>query len=124
MKIESSHNTPYVNLSLEENVFEISGHAFSDKINDIFSDILEWIDTEIPKLSQTLVCEIKLDVFSSVTYKNLFNVLQKLEAFVTDEGKDIRIKWYSDPEDGDNYDMADDIRDLYDLPFEIVLSKK
>jgi hypothetical protein len=118
MKIEKTNNSPGVYLSIEENVFEISGNAFSDSINEVFSDILDWVDGNIPKLQSELECIFSLNVFNSVTYKNILNILHKFEVF-NKNGKKISVIWYYNADDDDMYDLAMDMKELYNIPFEI-----
>jgi hypothetical protein len=120
MKKEKTNNSPGVYLSIEENVFEISGNAFSDSINDVFSEILEWIEINIPKLQNELVCVLSLNVFNSVTYKNVLFIFHKFEIF-NKNGKKISVAWYCNPEDDDMYDLAVDMKELYNIPFEIII---
>jgi hypothetical protein len=118
MKIEKTNNSPSVYLSIEDMIFEISGNAFSDFSNDIFADVLEWIDVNIPGLESELVCKFSLDVFNSVTYKNILNILHKFEIF-NKKGKKISVVWYCKPDDEDMYELAFDMKELYNIPFDI-----
>ncbi len=118
MKIEKTNNTPAVHLSLEDNLFSITGNSFSDAANDIFIEIINWIDLNIPKLENELVCHLSLSVFNSVTYKNLLNIFQKFEIFIR-KGKKIRVDWFCDSEDEDILELVEDIKELYNIPLEI-----
>ena len=50
MKMKKTQNTPSVYLSLEDSKFEIIGDSYSDQSVKIYSDILNLIDLEFPKL--------------------------------------------------------------------------
>jgi hypothetical protein len=60
-----------------------------------------------------------MDVFNSVTYKNILNILHKFEKLIK-TGKKIRVKWYCKPDDEDMYDLSVDMQELYNIPFEII----
>jgi hypothetical protein len=120
MKQERSNTTPYINLSLEENTFEIKGNAFSNGANDLFSEIMDWVDSNIPQLENELECVFALHVLNSVTQKSLLCIFQKLDVFLK-QGKKLKVVWYCDPNDEDLIDLADDIQRFYSIPIEVRL---
>ena len=123
MKKEKTHNTPLVYLSVEDCVFEITGNSFSDQADEVFADIIKWIDNELPTLQCSLICNFYLNVFNSITYKNILSILQKIEELCK-KGKEISVVWKYDSDDEDNLELAEDISELFDIPFEIVEKKK
>ena len=119
MKIENTENTPYIHLSPEESKFEIIGDSFSDQADKIYSDILKWIDSEFPKLQSKINCVFYFSVLNSVTYKNILSILKSFEEYIK-KGKEISVDWYYDKGDDDNFDLAKDISELFEVPFNII----
>ena len=118
MIIKETDSTPLVKLSIEECLFEIKGFSFSNEADFFYKPILEWIDKEIPMLECELNCEFYIPLFNSTTFKYLLNMMAKFKRF-TDKGKKIKVTWYYDPDDDDNADSAQDIRELFNIPFEL-----
>ena len=114
-----THNTPFVNLSVENCYFEITGNSFSDQSDDVFAEILKWIDDELPKLECHLTCVFYLNVFNSITYKNILSILKKFED-LRKNGKEISVDWCCHIEDEDNLELANDIKALFKIPFNII----
>ena len=119
MLIEKTVNIPYIHLSLEESKFEIIGNSYSDRADNIFAGILEWIDSELPKLQSKLNCVFYLSILNSVTYKNILNILKKFEEYL-ENGKEISVNWYYDRRDEDNLELANEINKLYNISLNII----
>lgn len=119
MQLEQTKNTPYVNIDIENNIFEIKGPSYSEDIVEMYVPITEYIEKNISKLAGTLECELYFDVLNSISHKKIFQILITLNNFYQ-EGKDITIKWYYDADDEDILEMGEDLMELIDIPFDII----
>ncbi|MCF6365324.1 MAG: DUF1987 domain-containing protein [Bacteroidales bacterium] len=118
MYIKETKSTPFVQLSIEDCIFQIKGLSFSDETDSFYQPIMNWIETELPKLNCELNCEFNFSVFNSVTYKYVLNMMAKFMHF-NKEGKNIKVTWYFDKDDEDNKESAEDITELFNIPFEL-----
>ncbi len=116
--IQESSSTPLVKLSVEDCLFEIKGLSFSNDADSFYKPIIEWIEKEFPKLKCEITCEFYLTVFNSVTYKYVLNMITKFLKF-NKEGKKIKVVWFYDSDDEDNRESAQDITELFNIPFEM-----
>ena len=116
---EKTDNTPFIYLSLEKCKFEIKGNSYSEQAESVFNEIIEWAVNELPKLKCKLVCVFDLSVINSVSYKNILTILKTVEDNIK-SGKEISVDWYYDRDDEDNFDLANDVNELYDIPFNII----
>ena len=116
---EETKNTPFIYLSLEECKFEIKGNSYSEQAENVFIDIIEWVEKELPKLQCKLICVFDLSVINSVTYKNILSIFKMVEENIK-EGKEISVDWYYESEDEENFDLAHDISELFEVPFNII----
>lgn len=119
MQLEQTKNTPYVNIDIENNIFEIKGPSYSEDIVEMYVPITEYIEKNISKLAGTLECELYFDVLNSISHKKIFQILITLNNFYQ-EGKDITVKWYYDADDEDILEMGEDLMELIDIPFDII----
>ncbi len=117
--IKKTKKTPLVNLNIEENIFQIKGPSFSEDVIEILNPILDWIDSEIPKLDKELICEFYFTVLNSSSHKKIFQILLKLNSLL-DNGKDIKINWYYDEDDEDIMEMGEDLTELINIPFTLI----
>ena len=116
--IKATKLTPTVQLSVEECKFEIKGLSFSNDSDNFFEPIISWIDEELPKIECELTCEFFLTVFNSVTYKYILSMMIKFMK-LNKAGKNIKIMWYYEIDDEDNKESAEDITELFNIPFEL-----
>ncbi len=117
--VDKTKNTPYINLDISKNIFEIKGPSYSEDVVEVYAPILEWIDQEIPKLDGELCCNLHFDVLNSVAHKKVFQILIKLTEYFQN-GKKIKVQWFYDEDDEDIMEMGEDLTDLIELPFELV----
>ncbi len=95
---EETKNTPFIYLSLKEGKFEIKGNSYSEQAENVFNEIIEWVEKELPKLQCKLICVFDLSVINSVTYKNILSIFKIFEENIK-KGKEISIEWYCESED-------------------------
>lgn len=113
---KQTKNTPFIHLDAQKRIFEISGVSFSEDIAEVYKPVLEWVDTNLPKLEGELLCKFHFDVLNSFSHKKIFNLLIKLNNYAQ-TGKNIKIEWAHDEDDEDIMEMGEDLDELIDLPF-------
>jgi hypothetical protein len=118
IKRKATKSTPEVIISVEECIFKIKGYSFANDADNFYNPIIKYIDDEFGKLECELICEFYFNIFNSVTYKYVLNMMSKFMAF-NKEGKKINIIWYYDSDDEDNKESAEDLNELFNLPFEL-----
>ncbi len=117
LKFEATKTSPYVNISVEDCIFEITGVSFANDTDVFFKRIIDFIDKEFSNLECHLNCDFYLTVFNSITYKYILNIMAKF-MMLNKNGKNIKVTWYYDKDDEDNLENAEDISNLFNIPFE------
>jgi hypothetical protein len=120
--IEKTKNTPNVKIDVPEGIFEIKGPSYSEDVTNIYDPIIGWIEKNMAELDKDLVCELYFDVLNSVSHKKIFQILIKLNGFYQN-GKKIKVKWYYDEDDEDILEMGEDLKELIELPFELLAAQ-
>jgi len=117
--IHETKNTPKVNLSVENCQFEISGPSFSDNIyQEIYEKVLNWTENEMPKIDCKINCIFNISILNSLSYKNILQILILFTEYQK-KGKEISITWYFEGDDEDNEELAEDLSQIFDIPFTI-----
>jgi len=119
MKKNKTPKSPFINLSLNQCKIEIKGHSYSENIDDIYAEIIKWMQDNIPKMKCELTCEFHFDILNSLSHKNLLQIFSLLSEFYK-KGKKMKIIWYADKNDEDILELADDISGLFNLKFKVV----
>ncbi len=117
MIIKETPGTPFVHLSADDCIFIIKGNSFSENLNNVYDDILQWIDEEMPKIKCPLKCTFNFNISNSVTYKNILIMMTKFVE-LKKQGKEISIVWFYDIDDEDSLAIGEDIEELFNLPVE------
>ena len=111
--------TPKVNLSIENCTFEIIGPSYADNISEkVYNDVIKWVDEEMPKIDCKINCIFSINILNSMTYKNIMQLMIKFVEY-RKNGKDILITWYFEGDDEDNEELAEDLSEIFDIPFTI-----
>lgn len=118
LKIEATKSTPYINISFDKCIFEIEGNSFATDTDNIFKHVLKYVNENLPVLDCDLICEFKLYVLNSVTYKYILQIINIFTQYYK-RGKSIKIIWYYESEDEDNKESAEDLTNLFNIPFEL-----
>jgi len=117
LKFEATKTSPFVNISVEDCIFNITGVSYANNTDVIFNQVIDYIDQEFSNLECHLNCEFYLTVFNSITYKYILNIMAKF-MMLNKNGKNIKVTWYYDADDEDNLENAEDISKLFNIPFE------
>ena len=117
--IQETKFTPKVNLSVENCSFEIIGPSYDDNISEkIYDDVIKWVEDEMPKIDCELNCIFSISILNSMTYKNIMQIMIKFVEY-RKTGKNITITWYFEGDDEDNEELAEDLSQIFDVPFMI-----
>jgi len=118
LNIEATKTSPFVNISVEDCIFDITGVSFANNTDVLFNQVIEYIDKEFSNLDCHLNCNFYLTVFNSITYRYILNIMAKF-LMLNKNGKNIKVTWYYDADDEDNLENAEDISTLFNIPFEL-----
>ncbi len=119
MKQNKTKNKPFINLSLNRCKIEIKGPSYSEDIDDIYAEVIKWMQDNIPKMKCELICEFHFNILNSVSHKNLLQIFFLLSEF-SEKGKKMKIVWFADKNDEDILELADDISELFNLQFNVI----
>lgn len=121
--ISRTKNTPEINLSVGNCLFEIKGASYSDNIyEEIYSDVLKWVTNQMPKIDCEINCVFNINILNSLTHKYILQILIKFAEYHK-AGKKISITWYFEGDDEENEEIAEDLSQIFDIPFTIKPTK-
>jgi hypothetical protein len=119
MFIKETNNTPKIHFSIPDCKFEIQGNSYSDSLNELYEQVVDWIEKEVPGIDCPIEFKFQFYVFNSITYKNVLLIISKFIEF-REKGKDIKVLWYYDKEDEDSYATGEDLQELFNIPIELI----
>lgn len=117
--LPKTKNTPKVDLSVENCTFEIIGPSYADNIFEkIYSKVLKWVKDEMPKIDCEINCIFSISILNSLSYKNILQIMIKFVEYKK-AGMKISITWLFEGDDEDNEELAEDLSEMFDIPFSI-----
>ncbi len=109
--IKQTDNSPEVILSAT--LIEFCGNSYPENTFSFYEPVLEWLQTNLPKLNNNITINFKMEYFNSATTQILFDIL---DIICEHKQEKMTINWYykADNENGleDYEDYADEFPNL------------
>ena len=122
IEIQSTSNTPYVNLDAMSGNFLFEGRSISEDPGDFYLKIMEWIDTYFKEKDQNTIIEFKMEYINSGSSKYILELLRIVSGHYQD-GRDCQVIWYYEKDDESIKDLGILYKNTLNLPIEIKIMK-
>ena len=115
---KDAYFVPTVDFSVD-GVCAIKGESHLEDTVSFFKPLFEWLETYCHNTSRQLKFESHLIYFDTATSRCILDILYIIKDF-EDDGGDVDIKWYYDPEDPDMLEEVEDFKIDSQLDIEII----
>ena len=119
LRLESTDDSPQVELDKENNRFEISVKSLPEDVVDFYLPVLDWLNVYRADPNPKTEFSFKLIYFNTASSKLILDILMIFEEMV-EEGHDVSIKWLSLKSDEDMQEAGKEYEEMVDVPFEHV----
>ena len=110
---------PEVRLDREKNIFLIKGKSFPEDSVLYYKDVIEWFEEYFKNPNPKTVVEIQLEYYNSSSARSIASILKLLEEMYQ-EGYDVEVYWYYNPDDETMKENGEDFSILFSLPVKII----
>ena len=117
LQIEQTDDSPKVILDQEGNRFEISGKSLPEDVMDFYQPVIDWLEEYRKNPNPKTRFDFKLIYFNTASSKLILDILMILEE-MTEEGKEILVKWLSMASDEDMQEAGREYEEMVDVSFE------
>ena len=117
--IDSTEDSPRINLNIEDNILEISGRSLPEDVNTFYEPVLSWIEEYAKDPLDSTVFNFKLTYFNTASSKVILDILTQFEEMI-EEGHQVLVRWHFPDEDEDMREAGEEYSDMVDVPFEMV----
>ncbi len=118
IQIEPTATSPKVFFDEKTNVFLIEGESYPENSFEFYKPVFKWYDDVFPTLD-SMELHLKISYMNSSSVKCILDIMTILEeAYET--GKDVKIKWFYEPENSRSLELAEDFKEDLELPFEVL----
>jgi hypothetical protein len=117
LQIERTHNTPDVNLNLEQGVFSISGRSITENTFEFYEPIFAKLKDWAKNYNNKLTATFNLEYFNSAAAKTFIDIFKTLK------GLNAEVIWLYDKNDDDILEVGENYKFLFEngLKFKIQL---
>jgi len=122
-------NTPEIILSLEENIFSISGNSRPEDVRLLYYPVIDWLKNLVNKMlngnhynfssENPFNLKIDLSYFNSSSAKFLFDIFSELKR-VSSSGIPVIVEWYYDNDDPELKEAGEDMAMMAGMTFKYV----
>lgn len=122
--IESTMNSPRVELDHEKKQFEFSGESRPENVRNFYLPVLDWLEEYSAELSKSgnkepLIFNFNLEYFNSTSAKYILDIFKSLYG-IHEDGNEVLIRWHFEEDDEDMYEVGMEMSRMSKLPFEYV----
>ena len=110
---------PEVWLDQEKDIFLIKGKSFPEDSILYYKDVMEWFDEYFKNPNPKTIVKIELEYYNSSSARSIASILKLLEEQYQ-EGKDVEVHWYYNPNDETMKENGEDFSILFSLPVKII----
>lgn len=124
--ISPTSTTPAIHLSVEDNIYSISGTSRPEDVREMYYPVIEWIqkltenilDRTINKYSaeNALIFKTDLIYFNSSSAKFLYDIFMEFKRIAL-SGVAVTIEWHYEKEDTDMLEAGIDMASLAEMEF-------
>ncbi len=108
--IKSDTDSPYypgVSFNAQTGICELTGESYMEEAYKFYIPLIDWIKEYIKIVKKPMVFNFKLIYFNTSSSRLILDMLDIIKKFQND-GNDITVNWYYDPEDPDVKDEVED----------------
>jgi len=127
--IASTHSTPEILFSPEENIFRVSGISRPEDVRALYYPVIEWIkqfadnliDNQIRKYSAENPFRFQVDLkyFNSSSAKFLYDILIEVKRLHS-SSIPVMVEWYYENDDPDLLEAGNDLSILAEMQFKYI----
>ena len=117
--IENTQETPYINLSKDNDAFEIQGNSLPEDVLTFYEPVVEWLNNYALEPKNETKINFKLNYYntsSSKMFMKVFNILRNIYR----SGNKVEVNWYYKEDDEDIIEAGEDYASTTRLPFKFV----
>jgi hypothetical protein len=118
LDIEQSKSTPFVRFDPDSGRMEIGGESYPENSHEFFSPVIEWIDQYLAEEEKAIFFIVTLTYMNTSSTKYMIDILDRLEG-AHDEGRSVAVEWYCDGDNEREMDTVEELREDFEMPFEI-----
>lgn len=104
--------TPEISFDAETNTLRVSGKSYPEDLYAFWQPIIDQVQGLLNANTAPFIFEFMLTYHNSGTTRVIINFIKDAERLLAEADREIRIKWFFDPEDEQTEEQGADYSDL------------
>lgn len=120
IKIESTAETPYVELDKEQGIFKFEGKSLPEDVIKFYGPIQNWFSEYCANPNPETEINFNLEYFNSSTARIIVKMLIGVESLVASGKYKVHISWQYKENDEVMLDRGMELKSVLNIPFDMI----
>lgn len=118
LKIEGTQSAPAIFCDPAHGLVEMRGDSYPENSFELFSPVLEWIETYLRESTQALMLRLHLLYLNTSSVKAMMDIFDLLND-AHGQGRTVAVQWFYDAQNERVAELAEEFREDCEFPFTI-----
>lgn len=119
LAIPGTQSTPEINADWDSGVLTMKGDSYPENTFEIFDQVIGWVEKYLASAQRPLRLELYLIYLNTSSIRAMIDMLDLLET-AHGEGRGVGLKWFYDYRNHRVAELAEEFKEDYTFPFEIL----
>ncbi|MGZ8216025.1 biofilm regulation phosphoprotein SiaC [Methylomagnum sp.] len=119
LAIPGTQSTPEITANWEVGVLTMKGDSYPENTFEIFDQVINWVEKYLDSAQRPLSIELCLIYLNTSSIRAMIDILDLLEA-AHGQGCEVGLKWLYDYRNHRVAELAEEFKEDYTFPFEIL----
>jgi hypothetical protein len=119
LHLPASKSTPGIDTDFAQGRLRMQGDSYPENSFEFFTGIIQWVEDFLAQQPGPLQLDLGLVYMNTSSVRAMMDIFDLLEnAHV--KGRSVRVEWRYDPQNARVRELAEEFREDYSFPFEIL----
>lgn len=119
LNIPGTQSTPAIESEWMSGRLRMSGNSYPENSYEFFAPILDWVGRYLAETDRPLRLDLGLLYMNTSSVKAMMDIFDLLEEYHA-AARELKVDWYYDPRNERVMEMAEEFREDYGFPFNIL----
>lgn len=119
LKITGTQSIPEITADWESGLLTMKGDSYPENTFEIFEQVIRWVENYLCSAQRPLRVELFLIYLNTSSIRAMIDILDLLES-AHGEGRGVGLKWFYDYRNHRVAELAEEFKEDYAFPFEIL----
>lgn len=117
--ITATQSSPEISADWDAGLLIMKGDSYPENTFELFGQVIQWVETFLASTRRPLRLDLYLIYLNTSSIRAMIDILEMLEAAHADT-RDVNLRWFYDYRNQRAAELAEEFREDYTFPFEIL----